>query len=713
MIRILSVVLLFLVTFQTSGARDPIHFENQIVPILSRYNCNSSGCHGKAEGQGGFKLSIFGFDPSADFNSIVKEGRGRRVNVSAPDHSLFLMKATGRVPHGGGTRLKVDTKDYRLLRDWIAGGLTLGDPNAPHVVSLRVDPASRELTAHATIALKVSAKQSDGREDDVTEYAKFYSNNEALATVSADGVVRIGDVPGEVAIMAAYRGEVSVCRILIPRGGPPVTHQLPQFNFIDTFVDQKLARLNIAPSGACDDATFIRRVYIDLIGKLPTAQAVREFLRDTSKDKRRRMIDELLNRPEFADLMALRWADLLRVNRQALGRPNAYAYYRWIRESFAKNVPFDQFAESLVTAEGPLSETPPANFFKVVKTPGDAASQLAQVFLGVRIACAQCHHHPTDRWTQTDYAGMQAFFAPLQVQGGSGSEAVVASGDPVTRHPRSGEPVFAYALGTKQPASNPTGDRRLIFAKWMTDPSNPFFARNFVNRIWANLLGRGIVEPVDDVRATNPPSHPELLDALAEYAVEHEFDTREVVRIICYSRVYQTASIPNESNLKDEQNYSRALFKRPGAEVLLDMIGQTTGIADRFAGMPAGTRAVQVWDSETRQPFLKLFGRPMRTTACDCERNAEPSTAQVLNLMNSPELQFKLSHEKGFVARLSRRESESEVIQELYLTFFSRMPTESEQKVSEQFLLSKTNRRQAIEDMAWAMMNSLEFSFNH
>ncbi|QEL17935.1 DUF1549 and DUF1553 domain-containing protein [Limnoglobus roseus] len=699
---------------QLMAAADAFHFENQISPLLARYNCNSSGCHGKAEGQGGFKLSVFGFDPVADYASIVKEARGRRVMASAAEESLFLRKATGRTPHGGGTRIKGESNDYRTLRDWIAAGMPVGDPNAPRVSAIRVEPPEKVMANRATLPVRAFAQFTDGRETEVTEHAKYQTNHETLAAVSVEGVITTGDAPGEVAVMASYLGNVAVCRVMIPQVGKNAGRQLPQFNFIDEWVDRKLAKLNIVASEVCDDATFFRRVHLDLVGLLPKPDEVRAFLSDTAKDKRAKAIDRLIQRPEFADLMALRWADLLRVNRQVLGPERAYAYFRWVRESFAKNKPFDEFARELVTAEGPVSETPPANFFKVAIKPGDAASTLSQVFLGIRIACAECHHHPSDRWTQADYAGMLAFFAPVTSRGSKDADAILSVGDPVTRHPRSGSPVYAHALGVEEPTVNPAGDRRVVLASWMTEPSNPYFARNFANRIWANLLGRGIVEPVDDVRATNPPSNPDLLDALAKFAAQKKYDTRELVRLICNSRAYQSSSVPNASNEKDEQNFSRVAFRRPSAEVLLDMIGQATGVGDRFAGLPPGTRAVQVWDSETKQPFLKLFGRPSRTSACECERNAEPSTAQVLNLMNSPDLQWKLSHVSGNVAKWQGSGHDAEKIcEEIYLTVFSRRPTKAERENAVQHLKARSDRRAAIEDLTWALLNSLEFSFNH
>lgn len=682
-----------------AGARAAdLHFENDILPILARHGCNASGCHGKAEGQGGFKLSVFASDPEADFAALTKEGRGRRVFPARPEESLLLRKGTGRTAHGGGTKLPFGGEDYRALRDWVAAGMPAGSPGAPRVISLRVEPVERVMAPKADQQLKVLAKYSDGREKDVTRHARFQSNAEAVAGVSATGKVTTGDVPGEAAVMAAYLGEVGMFRVLVPRPGAPAKNALPQFNFIDRLVDAKLAKLNVAPSGFCGDADFLRRAFLDLTGTLPTPEEARKFLADAAKDKRARLVEALLARSEFADLWAMRWADLLRVDRQALGRPRAQLYYQWIRDSIAANKPFDEFARELVTAEGPVSEVGPANFFQVVTKPGEVAGTLSQVFLGVRIACAECHHHPFDRWKQSDYYGMAAFFT----SGG-------------TTHPRTKKEVFAYALGTEKPAANPVGDRRLVLADWMTRPDNPFFARNLANRVWAWMLGRGLVEPVDDVRATNPPSNPELLDALAKYLVENKYDVRKLITMIAASRVYQTSAAPNATNEKDGRNFSRAYFKRPDAEVLLDMICQALGVPEKFQGSPGVPRAVQLWDSRVRHDFLKLFGRPSRVTACECERTREPSVSQVLNLLNSTAIQAKLTHEGGTVARLVRaQKDDAKLVEELYLTFFARSPSADETATALKHLKKyPASRRAAAEDLAWALLNSTEFLFNH
>jgi hypothetical protein len=509
---------------------------------------------------------------------------------------------------------------------------------------------------------------------------------------------------------------VDVFRAAVPRAERVAKWpDLPENNFIDGLVYRKLRKLNVLPSEMCDDADYLRRAYLDIIGTLPTADEARRFLADKRADRRARLVDELLGRPEYADYWALKWADLLRIDRQALGHKRAYGYYKWVRDGLAENKPYDRFAREIVTAEGPLGEVAPAAFYKAVSKPGEAASTLSQVFLGVRIACAECHHHPFDRWSQSDYYGMQAFFAPVAVRGGPRDEVLLASGPAEARNPRTGELSLAHALAVSPPKDLPKGDSRTTLADWMTAPDNPWFARNIANRMWVHFVGRGLVEPVDDVRATNPPTNPELLDALAKSFVESKYDVKQLIRTIMASRVYQLSSKPNVTNERDEQNASRALFKRIDAEVLLDMVCQTTGVPEKFSGVPAGSRAIQLWDSKVPHYFLKLFGRPVRASACECERVHEPGVAQVLHFLNSPEIHAKLAHDGGAVARLAKEKADDAALaEELYLTFYSRYPSEKEKKVAAEYLKRGAgNRREAAEDLAWSLMNSLEFVFNH
>jgi hypothetical protein len=687
------------------------NFENDISPLLTRHGCNGSQCHGKAEGQNGFKLSVFGYDALADWRALTTESKGRRANSAAPEQSLFLAKASGMVPHQGGTRIPTGTPDFETIRAWLAAGAPFGSTNDARVVKVELEPREKILAPGAKLQLRVNATYSDGRKADVTRFCVFQSNNDSLARVDEHGAVVIGSLPGQTSIMARYLGEVSSFMAIVPRPGKPVGDAgFAEFNFIDRHVNAHLKKLNLRPSDVSDDATFLRRAHLDVIGTLPTADEARRFLDDKSADKRAKLVDALLERPEFADFWALKWADLLRVDRQKLGQRDAYAYYRWIRGQFAANRPLDQFARALLTAEGPLDEAPAGHFYKVVSKPGEMANAVSQVFLGIRIACAECHHHPFDRWSQTDYYGMSGFFSQVSVRKGALGETLLAEGNPGVKHPRTGEAVQPYALGTDMPA----GDRRRVLAEWFAAPDNPWFARNLANRLVAHFLGRGIVEPVDDVRATNPPGNPALLDAVAKSLVDARFDLKQFIRTLTASRTYQLSATPNETNAQDEQNYSRALFKRLPAEVLLDAVCDVTGVPEKFDGVPAGARAVQLWDSQAQHYFLKLFGRPVRVTACECERNSEASIAQVLHLLNSPGLHAKLTHADGRLARLvAAQPDNARLAEELYLTFFSRRPGDAERALAVRHIAASRDRQQAVEDFAWSLLNTVEFVFNH
>jgi len=697
------------------------NFQNDIEPILGKFGCNSSACHGKAEGQNGFQLTVFGFDPQADFFQIAKDGFGHRIAAVAPEKSLLLLKATSAIAHGGGARLTRDQPEYIALRDWIAAGAPWGDADDPQIVSIDVLPEQSQLSIHSSLPLRVEANWSDGRRTDVTRLALFQSNRPSFAKVSEEGVVTAGSLPGVAAVMASYLGQVDLFQAIIPRGDvtgghstqPAKNESLGDDN-LDRLIERRLALLNIQSSPAASDATFIRRAYLDIIGTLPTAAEAREHLADQRPDRRARLVDQLLQRPEYADYWALKWSDLLRVNRQALGHQQAYEYYRWIRQSFAQNKPLDELARNIVTAKGPVKEVPEAHFYHAVSQPDQMASTVSQVFLGVRIECAQCHHHPYDRWGQKDYFGMQAFFTQVSFQSSAIGEAIVSNGTATTTHPRTGAEIFAHALSQPLPEQSPQGDRRELFADWLTSPDNDWFARNLANRLWAHFMGRGLVEPVDDFRSTNPPSNPELLAALASALIESRFDQHELIRIITASAAYQRSGDVNATNQDDEWNYSRYPFKRMEAEVLLDAVSQVTGIWDKFEGVAHGTRAVQLWDSNVSHPFLVLFGRPVRATVCSCERVGQPTVSQVLHLLNSPELQKKLSHQQGYLASLVLgTQDDVALLQELYLTLYCRLPETEEQQFGSDYLSQAPNRRQAAEDLVWGMMNSLEFAFNH
>lgn len=627
----------------------------------------------------------------------------------------MLRKIGGGLPHGGGIRIDPGRPEYQTIRDWIASGMRFGTPHDPTIVSVDLSPDEQQLAFGQQQQLRVIAAYSDGKSTDVSALAQFQTNNDGLATVNENGLVTIGQSAGSVAVMATYLGHVDTFRVLIPRPEKIESYpELPESNFIDACINRRLQQLNILPSPPCDDSDFLRRPYLDIIGTLPTAEEALEFLNDRNPDRRAALIERLLERPEYADYWALKWSDLLRVNRRELGHKGAFAYYNWIRRSCAENRPLDQFARELLTAEGPITDAPAAHFYKVVNQPDKMANAVSQIFLGVRIECAQCHHHPFDRWSQTDYYGMQAFFTQVSFKTSLRGESIQAVGDAKSIHPRTGQEIPAHALEADMPASSPPGDRRRLLAEWMTAKDNPMFARSLVNRAWAHFMGRGLVEPVDDFRVTNPPSNPELLDALARHFIESGFDFKQLIRTITSSQAYQRSAGVNDTNLGDEQNYSRFLFRQLEAEVLLDAVCQTTGVEEKFRFVPKGSRAIQLWDSNAEHYFLKIFGRPVRATACECERISEPTVSQVLHVLNSPEIQSRLSHRAGRLVALQEANSQDErLVEQLYLNFFSRLPTETEQQVATTYLKSNSDRQQATEDIAWSMMNSIEFLFNH
>jgi hypothetical protein len=705
----------FPVTVRNADRPRSIHFANDILPLLTRYSCNTSGCHGKAEGQNGFKLSVFGFDPPGDYAALVSEGRGRRLLPAAPSASLFVQKMSGAMAHGGGARLRPGMPGYETIIDWIAAGMPKGEGDAPSVVSLRVEPAEVVLGPKSMQQLRVLARTSDHREFDVTTHARFVSNNEALISVDADGLIRAAEMPGSAAVMANFMNVPATVRVLLPRKEKIAEYpKLPANNAIDHHVHERLRKLQIVPSGVCDDATFLRRVTLDLIGDLPTVDETKTFLADKRPDRRERLVETLLARPEFVDYQAMKWADLLRVDRAALGPKTARRYHAWIRKQVADNVPLDRMARAVITAEGPVDDVPATAFYKATKKPGEMASSLSQVFLGVRIACAECHHHPFDRWGQDDYHAMTAYFQGVSLNKRGVGEVLEVTGTASRRHPRTGELILARPLGEKTPEKIEPGDLREQLAERMTSRENAYFARNLANRIWAQLMGRGLIEPVDDIRDTNPPSNPELLETLAKHLIESKFDGRKLIRFIVASRAYQRDTKPNATNADDTQNFSRGLLRRVPAEVLCDMISRATAVPERFEDFAAGTKAVQLWDSKVPHYFLKSFGRPERSGACECDRITEPSVAQVLHLLNAPEIEAKLTHAAGLVGRLAKAEKEDRAkIETLYLAFFSRYPSEKDCAQALAHLRAATEKRKALEDLAWSLLNTLEFAFNH
>ncbi|MBL8810535.1 MAG: DUF1553 domain-containing protein [Planctomycetaceae bacterium] len=703
-----------IVTVSNLASPQPVSFRRDIVPVLTKSGCNSGACHGKAEGQNGFKLSVFGYDAVADHDAIVHEGRGRRVFAADPDQSLFLRKAAAVTPHGGGQKLTADSRWYRLVRRWITEGMRLDEETDDPVVGITVEPSLVTLPAHGTQQLRVTARLRDGSMHCITAETEFQSNQDGIATVDRDGLISATDVPGEAAVLVRYSGHVAVCRVTRPRDSGTIQRP-PERNFIDGLVWNKLELLRIQPSAPADDATYLRRVFLDTIGTLPTAEEARAFLQDQSPDKRERLAASLLQRPEYNDYWTQRWSDLLQVDKDTVTPEGTVAMTRWIHRQLEHNVPFDQFARGVLTARGSTLSESPAAFFQVQDTPEKLARATSQLFLGVRLECAQCHHHPFERWDQKDYFAFAAFFTGVDRKPDprGGSKIVGHAGTPL-KHPRTGQDVEPAVLGEGPASLKPGSDWRVNVADWVTSRQNPWFARTIANRVWAHYFGRGLVEPVDDLRATNPASNEQLLDALAAHLVEKNFDLRAFTLTVLHSQAYQLSSQTNDANVLDEQNYSRASWKPIPAEVLLDAVSQVTGVPESFNGWPEGYRAIQVWDNKLPSQFLEVFGRPMRQSVCACERGTEPSIAQALHLMNSAGTMDKIQSERGTVARLAKSDlSPEQLIDEVYLSALSRFPSAAERTLMLQTFAESGNRRECLEDVVWTLLNTREFVFNH
>ncbi len=663
----------------------PVHFANDVVPVLSKLGCNSGGCHGKASGQNGFKLSVFGFDPEADYNALVKEARGRRVFPASPADSLLIAKPSGRIPHGGGQRLPRDSADYELLVEWIHQGMPVGESGAATVVGMRVSPADRVMRFGEEQQILTTAVYSDDSRRDVTAAAAYASNATLVAEVDARGLVHVGQTPGQAAITVNYMGHIRAVEMQVPRPGLARPYpQQPVNNAIDPLVWAKLEKMGILPSELADDATFLRRAYLDTIGTLPTSDEVRQFLADARADKRSLWIDRLLQHERYADLCALKWSDILLVDRNRLAERGAFEFHQWLREQFAGNRPYDQWVRELITASGNSGTRGPANFYRAVDTPDAAARTLSQALLGVRVECAQCHHHPFEKWSQDDFYGLAGFFNGLERRQIAADRVLVYhAGYRETRIPLSNRLVTTRPLDAPAPANLDQGDPRVKLAAWMTDPANPWFARLACNRLWKQFFGRGLVEPEDDLRSTNPATNEPLLAHLAAQLVRDGYDLKRLMRSLLTSRVYQLSSVPNATNVDDEQNFSRHYVRRLPAEVMLDAISDVTLVPEPFAGRPPNTRAIELWDNRLPSYFLEIFGRPLRTSPCECGRSSEPTMAQALHLMNAPEIEARLSDERGRVARLIvSGAGMPEIVDELCLAALGRAAGDKERQLA-------------------------------
>lgn len=713
------------VKIQVSGFANPlpINFRNQIVPIFTKLGCNGGGCHGKSGGQNGFKLSLLGFYPDDDFEFLRKESRGRRIFPGAPSQSLLLTKATGRSPHGGGKRMELDSYEYRMLVRWVEQGMPYGNQDDPHVVAIDCYPKARVMPQNSEQQVSVIATYSDGSKEDVTRMALYEPNDAEMAESSETGLVTTLDLAGEVAIMARYQGQVSTFRSTIPLGAD--TSEIPApSNIVDNAVFNKLKLLGIPTSQMADDATFLRRVSLDITGGLPSDAKVRDFLASKDPDKRNKLIDELLDSEAYADHFANKWNFILR-NKKTKGEDasGSHLFHGWIRDSIYENKPYDRFVREVITASGEPLMNPAVTWYREVDQVEEQVEDTAQLFLGIRIQCARCHHHPFEKWSQNDYYSLAAFFKRVGkknipgVAGGFRDRQIFHNeGVATANNPRSGAALKPAGLGSGALEIPAEQDPRVKLADWMSDPKNPFFAKSLVNRYWKHFFNRGIVEPEDDMRETNPPSNPELLNALSERFIESGFDLKDLVRTICRSKTYQLSSLPNEYNANDKQNFSRYYPRRLSAEALYDAFHTVTKTSQPFSGMPAGTRAIQLVDSSTGPYFLKVFGMPQGDTACECERSQDANLAQSLHLLNSKEVQDKISKDGARAAALAAdtKRSHEERMTELYQIVFARNPRPDELKVAVSYLeRHKDNPRIGYEDILWALINTKEFLFNH
>jgi len=701
------------VKVQDAQADPQISFRLDVMPVFMKAECNR--CHGAARGQDGFRLSLWGFDPEGDHYRLTREMAGRRINLAIPEESMVITKATGAAPHTGGKLFEKDSELSRTLIRWLEAGAPNDTADVAKPVSLEILPKQLLLESPGqTFKMTVRAHFSDGTDRDVTNLALFLTSNESSAKIK-DGIITTGQ-RGEAFVMARFATfTVGSQVIVVPKGLKYEWPNIEQRNFVDELVDQKLRNLRILPSEVCNDETFLRRAYIDITGTLPSADEVKKFVAVQDADKRAKKVDELLGRKEFVDMWALKWSELLQVrtDQNNSSYKATLSYYTWLRDQLEKNVPINEIAKQLIGSVGSNFENPAANYYQLEQDPLKLAEDTAQAFFGIRVQCAQCHNHPFDQWTMDDYRGFVAFFTQVGRKNGEDprERIIFNRGDGESKHPVGDKVVPPKFLGGEAPDTKGK-DRRQVLADWIASPENPYFPRHIANLIWAQYMGRGIVEPVDDVRISNPASNPELLDALAKKIVEYNYDLKRIVRDVCTSRTYQLTTRPNETNALDERNFAHATVRRMRAEVLLDSISQVTETKDKFRGLPAGARAVEVADGRTTNYFLTTFGRSTRETLCSREETG-PTLSQALHFLNGDTIEQKIT--SGGVVRklMGLKLTPTEVTQELYLRCFGRQPTDKELKHLEPHWGISEQQPAVFHDMFWALLNAKEFMFNH
>lgn len=694
----------------------PISFKLDVMPIFMKTGCNSGSCHGAARGKDGFRLSLFGYDPNGDHYRITRELSGRRLDLAIPEASLMIEKSVGAVPHTGGKRFELATEYGQDMVKWIADNCPQDAADVPTCTSLEIYPKQAVLDGPgATQQVTVRARYSDGSDRDVTNLALFLSNNDNSASINDQGVVT-GGARGEAYVMARFATHtVGSQYIVLPKGLNFTPFQTKEANYIDTLVHAKLNKLRMTPSELCTDEVFVRRVYVDLIGLLPTLEEYNRFMADTAADKRDKLIDELLNRKEFTEIWVSKWAEWLMMrSNNVISYKAMLLYYQWLSQQVASNVPLDKMVQGLLGANGGTFKVPATNYYQNETDTLKVSENVAQVFMGMRIQCAQCHNHPFDRWTQDDYYGFAAFFSQIGRKGGEDYRETIIfnAGGGDVRHVVDGRVMTPAFLGGGV-ADTAGKDRREVLAKWLASPQNPYFASNFANRVWQHFFGIGIIEPVDDVRISNPASNPELLQELANKFTSYNYDFKQLVRDICRSQTYQRATGRNESNMTDEMNFAHANLRRIKAESLLDCISEVTNTKDKFSGLPLGAKATQIADGTTSTYFLETFGRAKRETVCSCEVRMEPSLSQALHLLNGDTVNAKIQ-QGGLIDKwIAEKVEPLQMVERLYISCLGRKPSEAEINNFKPLFAPGSNVKQAMEDTFWALLNSREFLFNH
>jgi hypothetical protein len=701
----------------TDAKKDrPISFKLDIMPIFMRAGCNQGGCHGAARGKDGFRLSLFGFDADGDHYRLTREINGRRINLALPGESLLMEKAAGKVPHTGGERIKEGDQYWNTLIRWLDAGAPQDPPTIAKPVAVELYPKQAVLDGKgATQQMVVRARYSDGTERDVTSLALFLSNNDNSAKISPDGQVTAAE-SGEAFVMARFATfTIGAQVIVLPKGLQFTFPNVPENNYIDTLVNAKLKKLRIAPSELCDDETFLRRAYFDIIGMLPTVEEYQRFMNNKSANKREQLVDELLGRKEFAELWVLKWAELLQIrSSNQVSYKAMLLYYNWLQDKIARNVPVNEWVQELLGANGGTFKNPATNYYQNETDILKVSENVAQVFMGMRIQCAQCHNHPFDRWTMDDYYSFAAFFSQIGRKGTDDPRETIVfnSRGGEVGHPVNKQVMPPKFLGGAVP--DVAGkDRRVVLAQWLASPDNPYFATNLANRVWAHFFGIGIINEVDDVRVSNPASNPELLAELGKRFTEYKYDFKKLVRDICLSRTYQLSTQANPSNEGDTRNFAHAGLRRIKAETFLDCISQVTETKNKFPGLPVGARAVQIADGGISTYFLTTFGRATRETVCSCEVRLEPTLSQSLHLLNGDTTTQKIQAGNLVGRRLAEKKAPSEIVEELYIRCLSRKPTVKEKAKLDAIVAAEPDKKKALDDIFWALLNSREFMFNH